>query len=38
MPGTSRQGVKHEVLEYSDDWKVLEITMPAEFETHDEVR
>ena len=23
MPGTSRQGVKHEVLEYSDDWKVL---------------
>ena len=31
-------GVKHEVLEYSDDWQVLEITMPAEFETHDELR
>ena len=31
-------GVRHEVLEYSDDWQVLEITMPAEFETHDEVR
>ena len=23
-------GVKHEVLEYSDDWEVMEITMPAE--------
>ena len=27
-------GVKHELLEYSDDWEVIEITMPAEFETH----
>ena len=31
-------GVRHEVLEYSDDWEVLEITMPAEFETHEEKR
>ena len=31
-------GVKHEVLEYSDDWEVIEITMPAEFETHEESR
>ena len=31
-------GVKHEVLEYSEDWEVIEITMPAEFETKDEVR
>ena len=31
-------GVKHELLEYSDDWEVIEITMPAEFETQDEVR
>jgi len=31
-------GVKHEVLEYADDWEVLEITMPAEFDTHDESR
>ena len=31
-------GVKHELLEYSDDWEVIEITMPAEFETTDEVR
>ena len=31
-------GVKHEVLEYSDDWEVMEITMPAEFDTHDESR
>ena len=31
-------GVKHELLEYSDDWEVIEITMPAEFETKDEVR
>jgi len=31
-------GVKHEVLEYSDDWEAIEITMPAEFETHDEER
>ncbi len=26
------------VLEYSDDWEVIEITMPAEFETRDEPR
>lgn len=31
-------GVKHEVLEYSDDWEVLEITMPADFATKDEAR
>ena len=31
-------GVKHEVLEYSDDWEVIEITMPAEFESRDEAR
>ena len=31
-------GVKHELLEYSDDWEVIEITMPAEFETQDETR
>ena len=31
-------GVKHELLEYSDDWEVIEITMPAEFETKDETR
>jgi quercetin dioxygenase-like cupin family protein len=31
-------GVGHELLEYSDDWEVIEITMPAEFETTDEVR
>ena len=31
-------GVKHEVLEYSDDFEVIEITMPAEFPTHDEDR
>ena len=31
-------GVRHEVLEYSDDWEVLEITMPAEFTTHEEER
>ena len=30
--------VKHEVLEYSNDWEVLEITMPAEFATRDEER
>ncbi len=29
-------GVKHELLEYSDDWEVLEITMPADFSTKDE--
>ena len=31
-------GVKHELLEYSDDWEVIEITMPADFETKDEDR
>ena len=31
-------GVKHEVLEYSEDWQVIEITMPADFPTHDEPR
>lgn len=30
--------VKHELVEYSDDFEVLEITMPAEFETRDETR
>ena len=30
--------IRHEVLEYSDDWEVIEITMPAEFETHEEKR
>jgi len=28
--------VKHDVLEYSDDLEVLEITMPADFPTMDE--
>lgn len=31
-------GVKHELLEYSDDWEVIEITMPADFETREEIR
>ena len=31
-------GIKHEVLEYSDDFEVIEITMPAEFPTQDESR
>jgi len=31
-------GVRHEVLEHSDDWEVMEITLPAEFETRDESR
>jgi mannose-6-phosphate isomerase-like protein (cupin superfamily) len=31
-------GIRHEVLEYSDDWEVIEITMPAEFDTHEEQR
>ena len=31
-------GIKHEVLEYSDDFEVIEITMPADFPTHDESR
>ena len=30
--------VKHEVLEFSNDWEVFEITMPAEFATRDEER
>ncbi len=31
-------GVKHELLEYSDDWEVVEITLPADFATTDEQR
>lgn len=31
-------GVKHEVLEYSDAFEIIEITMPAEFPTQAEVR
>ena len=31
-------GVRHEVLEYSEDWRVIEITMPADFPTQEEVR
>ncbi len=31
-------GVRHEVLEYSDDWAVIEITMPADFATSEEPR
>jgi quercetin dioxygenase-like cupin family protein len=31
-------GIKHEVLEYSDDFEVIEIAMPAEFPTQDESR
>lgn len=31
-------GVRHEVLEYSEDWQVIEITMPADFPTQDEAR
>ena len=30
--------VKHEVLEYSDDFELIEITMPADFPTRDEAR
>lgn len=30
--------IKHELLEYSDDFEVLEITMPADFQTRDESR
>ena len=26
-------GIKHAVLEYSDDYTVIEITVPADFET-----
>ncbi len=31
-------GIKHEVLEYSDDFELIEITLPAEFPTHEESR
>jgi mannose-6-phosphate isomerase-like protein (cupin superfamily) len=31
-------GIKHEVLEYSDDFEVIEITLPADFPTHEESR
>lgn len=31
-------GIKHEVLDYSDDFEVIEITLPAEFPTHEESR
>ena len=31
-------GIKHELLEYSDDMESIEITLPAEFPTHDETR
>ena len=31
-------GIKHEVLDYSDDWEVIEITMPAVFDTQEEIR
>lgn len=31
-------GVKHEVLEYSADFEVIEITMPADFPTNAETR
>ena len=27
------QGIKHKVLDYSDDAEVLEIILPADFET-----
>lgn len=30
--------VKHELLEYSDDWEVIEITLPADFATKSEKR
>ena len=30
--------IKHEVLEFSDDFEVIEITMPAEFPTQDAQR
>ena len=36
MPGISNRGSSTRVLEYSDDWEVMEITMPADFATHDE--
>ena len=31
-------GIKHEVLEYSADFEVIEITLPADFPTQDESR
>ena len=31
-------GIKHELLEYSDDFENIEITQPAEFPTHEESR
>ena len=31
-------GIKHEVIEYSDDFEVIEITMPADFPTQEETR
>ena len=31
-------GVKHELLEYSDDFEVIEITLPGDFPTKDETR
>ena len=31
-------GIKHELLEYSDDMESIEITLPAEFPTRDETR
>ena len=31
-------GIKHEVLEYSDDFETIEITMPADFRTQPESR
>lgn len=31
-------GIKHELLEYSDDFEVIEITMPADFSTQGESR
>lgn len=33
-----KPNIKHEVLEFSDDFEVLEIVMPAEFATKDEER
>lgn len=31
-------GIKHEVLEYSDDFEVIELTMPSDFATQSESR
>ena len=33
-----KPNIKHEVLEFSDDFEVIEITMPAEFPTEDAER